>query len=104
MYDTENVAKEKGQSRPPCKSKAKHHVRWNDSSNSTSLSYHYCSQITPVSLVLLQNLLLGLSKSNGVVSEIVDRVPLSEESITKNGQRTSWLWEVDSYRTLDLLV
>jgi hypothetical protein len=51
--------------------------------------------------------LLRLSKTNGVVANIVDRVPLSEESISENGEGSHGLGEVHTHegrdaRSLDL--
>lgn len=51
--------------------------------------------------------LSGSRKANGRVAEIIDRVPLPEESITENGERTNGFGEVHAHegrdtRTLDL--
>jgi len=51
--------------------------------------------------------LLGLSKADRVLAEIVNGVPLSEERITKNCERSGRLWDIHSEEagnagTLDL--
>ena len=42
-------------------------------------------------------LLLGKRKTNAVGTKVINRVPLPQEGITKDGQRTNWLREI--YRT-----
>lgn len=51
--------------------------------------------------------LLSLGKTNGTIAHVVDAVPLAEESISKDGQRTNRLGEVHTHegtdaRSLDL--
>lgn len=51
--------------------------------------------------------LLGLGETDGTVAQVVDAVPLAEESITKDGKRTDRLREVHAHesanaRSLDL--
>lgn len=48
----------------------------------------------PLSHRVHRDLLLGLSKANGSLAEVIDGIPLSKECITKNCQWAYGLWEV----------
>lgn len=45
--------------------------------------------------------LLGLRKAHGVVAEVVDGIPLPQECVTKNGERTSWLRDIEAHERTD---
>lgn len=45
--------------------------------------------------------LLGLGQTNGVLAKVVNAVPLAQERVTKNGQRTNGLGEVHSHEAAD---
>lgn len=45
--------------------------------------------------------LLGLGKTDGTVTQVVDAVPLAEESITKDSKRADWLREVHAHERAD---
>lgn len=45
--------------------------------------------------------LFGLSKTDGVVAQVVDAVPAAQESITQNGQRANRLGEVHAHKRAD---
>lgn len=45
--------------------------------------------------------LFGLGKTNGVVAKVIDAVPLAQERISQDGQRTNRLREVHAHETAD---
>lgn len=45
--------------------------------------------------------LFCLCESNGVVLQVIDRVPSAEESISKNDERTDWCWEIHTHESRD---
>ena len=68
---------------------------------------HFSSTTTPslarfsFQLCFGSSSLLRLGKTNRVVAEIVDGVPLPQKRITENGQRTSWLGDVKAHKGAD---
>jgi hypothetical protein len=45
--------------------------------------------------------LLGLGEADGVVANVVDGVVFPKESIAENGERSSWLWDVEAHEGAD---
>ena len=45
--------------------------------------------------------LLGLGEANGVVANVVDGVVFPQESVTENGERASWLRDVEAHEGAD---
>lgn len=44
---------------------------------------------------------LGLSETNGIVAEIIDAVPLPQECITQDSERSDGLWEIYAHESRD---
>lgn len=43
----------------------------------------------------------GLGNADSVVAKVVDRVPLSQECVTENGEWPSWSWNVEAHEGTD---
>ena len=48
-------------------------------------------------VIVTHQLLLGLGKTDCIVLEVVDRVPLAQESVSENCERTGRLWDVEAH-------
>lgn len=67
--------------------------------------YHFdellCHIQYPLLFLLHFHPLLGLGETNGVIANVVDRVPPAQESVTENGERAGGLGEVHAHKGRD---